>query len=1092
RALSTEGKQADVVTGRQSDTAMARAFTAARKGVSAAILYAIPLVAREESAWPSGQQIEESVAALIAFGQGLARLAAPGAPSPRVFILTHDAHNVDGASDGLAQSALIGAARTLAVECPDVALTLADIDEAALAGPKRLAQALAAMLSREEYIMRGGNFKVARLAARGQDDIALRKRAAAQLPRQTNFALTPQRPHGLATLTWQDCGSREPAAGEVRVRVSAAGLNFRDVMAATGLLPKDAEKDAADAALGLEFAGIVERIGEEVNNVRVGDRVFGMARGCLRQGLTIAADRIYRVPDNLRDEAAAAIPSVYLTAHYALNHLARVRAGERVLIHSGAGGVGLAAIALAQRSGAEIYATAGTPEKRAYLQSLGVRAVMDSRSLQFAEDVRTATGGEGVDVVLNALPGPFIEKGLACLAPSGRFIELGKRDVYDDRALGLRALRRNISLHVVDLAALLDERPALICALMNELIGLFSAGEIAPPPLTVFPASQTTDAFRYFANAKHIGKIVIDLRDPDTPVQASPDAIALDPRASYLVTGGLSGFGFAIARDLAQAGAGRVVLASRSGVTGDEVTDEIASLRVQGADIDMLALDVADKAAVDRLIRDLNASDKPLKGIVHAAVAYDDAPLERMTPARIGTAFAPKVAGGLNLTQAVLDGGLKLDFFLSLSSLAQVIGWRGQSNYAAANAFLDSLARRQRALGIPGVCLNLGMLGEAGFVARSEAMTDFLESAGWRPLSNGQALQAVRTALASEAPTLTYAAADWPRLRASEPALAASPRLAGMMQGAGGPAAAGQLLPHVEPTQRPAHAEASIRREIAAVLRLDADRIEARRPLNDIGLDSLSSFELWNRIEAALGLSIPLPRFVEAATLDALVKLACSLADECARTAAQRDGIAAEAMDQGVDAPDLLPRERRLVEAETARMTSDHGRRALEVALAVTAEPAVAPADVCAAWQAVLPTDLEPHVQIMTTPSGNGSRIVLRVARQHLDGWSAALVMEALLARLGGAPAEMLKDCCEQRRVNEINQLTGANRTRHLAFWSEMLKQPPGPIPFARRSRALAPVGFGLNRGPTARIAALKRADGRIANPSGRVSGGWD
>ena len=296
------------------------------------------------------------------------------------------------------------------------------------------------------------------------------------MPRQANFALKPQRPHGIDTLSWQECEAATPRPDEVRVRVSAAGLNFRDVMAATGLLPKDAEKDDAGEALGLEFAGVIESIGAGVEGLAPGDRVFGMARGSLRRDLTLAADRVYRVPDNLSDEQAAAIPSVYLTAHYALHHLARLRAGERVLIHSGAGGVGVAAIALAKRLGAEIYATAGSAEKRDYLKSLGVRAVMDSRSLAFADEVLAATGGEGVDLVLNALPGPFIEKGLACLAPSGRFIELGKRDIYDDRALGLKALRRNISLHVVDLAALIDERPALIRDLMDELIALFAVG----------------------------------------------------------------------------------------------------------------------------------------------------------------------------------------------------------------------------------------------------------------------------------------------------------------------------------------------------------------------------------------------------------------------------------------------------------------------------------------------------------------------------------------------------------------------------------------------------------------------------------------
>ncbi len=609
------------------------------------------------------------------------------------------------------------------------------------------------------------------------------------------------------------------------------------------------------------------------------------------------------MPAKLSDEQAAAIPSVYLTAHYALGHLARLRAGERVLVHSGAGGVGVAAIALAKRLGAEIYATAGSAEKRDYLKSLGVRKVMDSRSLGFADEVLAATGGEGVDVVLNALPGPFIEKGLACLAPSGRFIELGKRDIYDDRSLGLKALRRNISLHVVDLAALLDERPALIRELMDELIALFASGEIAPPPLTVFPAGQVTDAFRYFAQGKHIGKIVVDMRDPDAAVRAAPDGCALDPDGSYLVTGGLSGFGFAIARDLVEAGAGRVVLASRSGVAHDEVAEEIARLKAQGADIVSLALDVADKAQVDKAIRDLAAGDKPLKGIVHAAVTYEDAPLDRMTPDKIAAVFAPKVAGGLNLTHAVIDSGAELDFFLSISSLAQVVGWRGQSNYAGANAFLEGLARAQRAHGIPGACLNLGMLGEAGFVARSEAMTGYLESAGWRPLANGEALRAVRTALASENANLTYAAADWTRLRASEQALAASPRLAPLAQGASDAAhAAGQSLAQLDAAQRAPRAEAVIRQEIAAVLRLDAAKIEARRPLGDIGLELAVVVRIVEPDRGRARPVDPAAAFCRSGDAGSAGRIGLRLAEESAR-AAHPDTPAQDAVAQAETKP---------------------------------------------------------------------------------------------------------------------------------------------------------------------------------------------
>ncbi len=866
--------------------AITQSFATARHGAPSAIAYALPLDMADEE-WPCCPDLVDAAAQIVAFGQALIRLSASGRASPRVIMMTRQARTPDDSlgMEGLAQSALIGVARTLAIECADVPISLADFDDATLRDPVRTAAALVSMNSGEEYCVRNGKPRVSRLVAKPQKDFVLRARPAARLPRNRSFALKPQGPQGIDALAWQECDSGAPGAGDVRVRVGAAGLNFRDVMAATGLLPKEAEKDEAGAALGLEFAGSIEGLGDDVGDLAPGDRVFGMARGSLCRDLTLPAGRVYRVPPNLNDEQAAAIPSVYLTAHYALSHLGRLRAGETILVHSGAGGVGVAAIALAKRLGVTVFATAGSAEKRDYLKSLGVRMAMDSRSLDFAEEVLAATGGQGVDLLLNALPGPFIEKGLACLAPSGRFVELGKRDVYEDRSLGLKALRRNISFHVVDLAALLDERPTLVRELMDELIAMFASGEIAPPPLTVFPASRVTDAFRHFAQAKHIGKIVVDMRDADAAVRAAADGIALDPDGGYLVTGGLSGFCFAIGRDIAAAGAGRIILASRSGVARDAMADEIARLKAAGKDIVCLALDVADKNQVEAIVRDLANSSKPLKGIVHAAVAYDDAPLARMTPDSIAAVFAPKVAGGLNLTQAAISSGAELDFFLSISSLAQVLGWRGQSNYAGANAFLEGLARAQRAHGIPGVCLNLGMLGESGFVARSGAMTSYLQSAGWLPIADGEALRAARMALASEATGLTFAAADWARLRASETALARSSRLAALAQGPEG-AAQAQSLAQLDTAQRRPHAEAIIRKEIAAVLRLEPAKIEAQRPLGDIGLDSLSSFELWNRIEAALGLSIPLARFVEAATLDALADLACSVAEEEVRSAA--------------------------------------------------------------------------------------------------------------------------------------------------------------------------------------------------------------
>ncbi len=1036
------------------------------------IAYALPLDWPETADWPNDTEIADAVTRLITFGQSLAQR---GASTRTIWILTRNAR---GEAPDIVQSALIGAARTLAIECPDVKFHLADLDRAALAQPGWVDILLSAG-GTSEFLVRGGKILASRLKAQAAEDIVLRTRAAAELPPGGDFVLRQDGSRGIDALAWQEAKQRMPEAGEVGLRIDAAGLNFRDVMAAAGLLPKEAESGDAGAALGLEFAGVIERAGEGVD-LAPGTRVLGMARGALRRHLTLPAGHVFPVPAALSDAQAACIPSVYLTAHYALSHLGRVSPGEKILIHSGAGGLGLAAVALAQRLGAEVYATAGSAEKRDYLKSLGVRHVMDSRSLAFADEVLRLTGGQRVDLVLNALPGAFIDKGLACLAPYGRFIELGKRDVYDDRAVGLKALRRNVSLHVVDVAALIDERPALAQALMGELLALFESGALAPPPVKVFPATQAAEAFRTFSQGRHIGKIALDLRDTEVQVRRARDGgFPVDADSTYLVTGGLSGFGFAIGQRLAEAGAGRVVLASRSGIARGEAQAAIARLRESGADIVTLALDVADAAQVETVIRDLTAGGKPLKGVIHAAVTYADAALAQMTRDKIDAVLATKVAGGLNLTRAALAAGAKLDFFLSLSSLAQVVGWRAQSNYAAANAFLAGLALMQRARGIPGACINLGMLGEAGHVARSGTMTGYLQSAGWLPIRNDEALGAAVTAMASKQAVVTYAAADWKRLRASETALAGSGRLDALAAEAGEGATPAHGLAQAVAPERPAIAMTIVRDAVAAILRLDAATIDVYAPLGGLGLDSLSSFELWNRIEAASATAIPLARFTEAATAAALADLVCALVEEATRTktvtpSAGQPSEPDESTTQA--APVLLPRERWPADMRTARMTSDHGSHALDVDIVVTVEPAVDDDEISEAWNALAQRHAlaDDNVRLNGAQFGGATQITLCASRADLDRWSAALVVQELLESLGGVPAKNKPagKSWEAVRRYELAQLNGALRLRHETFWAEMLRDAPPPVYFAKRSRALAPAGFGLNRGPTIRLRA--------------------
>jgi acyl transferase domain-containing protein/NADPH:quinone reductase-like Zn-dependent oxidoreductase/NAD(P)-dependent dehydrogenase (short-subunit alcohol dehydrogenase family)/acyl carrier protein len=1068
---------------------IAQTTNIARIAEATHIAYALPLDLSDSDPWAAGDKVVDAVWQLIAFGQMLSKL---GGAERQAWILTRNARA--NLPDPL-QRSLVGAARALAIECVDVRFHLVDLDDGALS-QANWPQLLLSASDAPELLMRGRALLAPRLKTQVIDDIPLRVRRTAELAAGADFVLRQNGPRSLDALCWQDTRSPVPNPGEVCVRVHAAGLNFRDVMAATGLLPRDAENGEAAAALGLEFCGTVESAGEGAA-LAPGTRVVGMARGALRRFLTLPAARLYPAPVALTDAEAACVPSVYLTVHYALSHLARTNAGDKVLVHSGAGGIGLAAVALTQRIGVEVYATAGSEEKRAYLKSLGVEHVMDSRSLDFADEVLSSTGGKGVDVVLNALPGAFIDKGLGIVAPYGHFVELGKRDVYGDRAIGLKALRKNVSLHVVDVAALIDERPALARQMMDELLQMFTAGEIKPPPVRLFAASQVADAFHHFSQGRHIGKIAIDLRDPDAEVHRGRDAgFAPDSQAAYLVTGGLSGFGFAIGQRLIDEGAGKVILASRSGVARSDAKEALERLRATGADVEVLAVDVTDARQVDTAIRKLGAGGKPLKGIIHAAVTYADAALAQMDRAKIEAVLATKVDGAINLTRAAMTACLKLDFFLSLSSLAQVTGWRGQSNYAAANAFLEALAHVQRAHGIPGCCLNLGMLGEAGFVARNQSMTGYLQSAGWLPITNDDALAAAAMTVANTSPALTFAAADWPRLRASETALAASGRLDALAASEGDGADTRNLMQLDAAARKPA-ALAIVRAQAAAVLRIDPAKIDAGSRLEDLGLDSLSSFELWNRIEAASATAIPLARFTEATTVDALAELLCALTEETSRLRSSTPSSARVATpEEGTrgDAAVLLPRERWVAAMRSARMTSDHGRQALETGLAVTVEPNIDAGLLGATWAAVArrhvltatfdciaaadftdatwrTLDSTTGARLTCAQAGDATQLALRGSCALLDHCSLALLMQELLEAFAGVPARnKATEPWVATRDREIAELSGEQYLRHKTFWAEMLKDPPRPVYFARRSRALAPVGFGLNRGPTVRL----------------------
>ena len=881
-ALGARGEQVKIFTPSADTAIYQRTYLEAfrscfARSPLAGIVYAPPLSCSTRRHSDIAAAASDGVMRATAFGQALAQFAADE-PMPTITVLTHGARVLETqdvmTDGGIAQSALLGLFRTIALEVPDIALQLIDLDDDALHEPGIALDILTTATPETEFLVRSGKAYVARLGEVGTNELTPSSIPRSKLGRSRNFALRHTGPPGTDGMRWQLAPLAPIGPDDVTVEVRAVGLNFRDVMAVSGLLPEHAEPTPAIEALGLELSGIVVARGANVRELNTGDHVLGMARGALQRYVTCPASSLHQAPAGLMHVQAATIPSAFLTAHYALNHIARLQSGESILIHSATGGVGLAAIALARRAGARIIATAGSPQKREYLTHLGIGDVFDSRSLDFADDVMRTTGGRGVDVVLNALEGPFIDKGLTCLAPYGRFLELGKRDVYADSALGLRRLRSNISFHVIDVAALIADKPERAAIMLGDVLSLLHANEIEALPVSTYGASDIGDAVRLMAGARHIGKVVVQLDDPDVEFESGlADGALLDPDGTYLVTGGTSGFGRAVGEWLAARGAGRVILASRNADLGK---DKSCSAKIK-----TLCLDVTDAEQVADAVASMTKSDKPLRGIIHAAVVYDDALLSNMTTDRICRVLAPKIEGALNLNRAVASSGAQLDFFVSFSSLAQVVGWTGQSNYAAANSLLEGLAHLQRARGIPGRCINWGALDESGHVARSKKMRSYLATAGWIGIDNETAIAYLAKALDSDPPALTIAAADWMRLAATHPALARSPRTAGLTSAAQtgtDPLSHGLTALHGDELE--AAALRLVCTEAAKVLRTSTDDLAARDTLDEAGIDSLSTFELRLRIEQRLGLEVPMSRYVQASRFHDLATLARALVEE--------------------------------------------------------------------------------------------------------------------------------------------------------------------------------------------------------------------
>ncbi|HEY7768947.1 SDR family NAD(P)-dependent oxidoreductase, partial [Longimicrobium sp.] len=672
---------------------------------------------------------------------------------PRLWLVTRGAQPAGGPVHA-AQAPLWGLGRVIALEHPELACAAVDLDPADAADE---AGALFGEIWREgehpQAAFRGGRVLDAvldRFVPRPPAD-AGRKAGPAAVRLETSG------PGVLENLALVPAPRRAPGAGEVEVRVRAAGLNLRDVLHALDLLPDT----AAAMPFGFECAGTVAAVGSGVSGLAVGDEVLvGPTVGGMTSYLTVDAALAVRIPPGMSFEAAATVPLAFLTAYYGLHHLAGLRAGDRVLIHAAAGGVGQAAVQLARRAGAEVFATA-SPGKWDALREMGVAHVMNSRTLDFADQVLEATGGEGVDVVLNSLNGDFIPASLRALRRGGRFVEIGKIGIWD--AEQVAALDRGIVYLPFDLGEVRASRPALVRSMLEELGRMLHEGEIQPLPFRSFPLDDAASAFRFMAQARHVGKVV--LTTPDEPASADRAAVTLREDASYLVTGGLGALGLHVARWMVEGGARDLVLVGRS-APGEGARDAIAEMKRAGARVQVLQADVSDAEQAARVLEAARDGGPPLRGIVHAAGVLDDGVLLQQSWERFEGVLAPKVRGAWNLHR--LTAGLPLDFFVLFSSAAALLGSPGQGSYAAGNAYLDALAHQRRGEGLPALSVGWGMWGGDGMAARASGRSQARRAEqGMGSIEPRAGVRVLERLLGENAAQVGVIPVDWPKFLAA-------------------------------------------------------------------------------------------------------------------------------------------------------------------------------------------------------------------------------------------------------------------------------------------------------------------------------------
>lgn len=668
-----------------------------------------------------------------------------------------------------------------------------------------------------------------------------------------------------------------PNDDELEILVENTSINFKDYLKVTNKISKDAlEGTKSQDAIGLDCAGIVTRVGKNVTKFKVGDRVLSATPGTFKSYVTVDAKVVGKCPDILAKDGSHAI-TAYLTAIYCLEDKAHLQKGDKVLIHNASGGVGLAAINYANLVGAEIFATAGSEEKRDYLRSLGIEHVFNSRDLDFSRKISEITNGRGVDVILSSLTGEMFHQSLAVLAPFGKYLEIGKMNAIDDLLLPMKIFSKNLSFISIDLDQLGNEIPEEISRLIEVMHDYIASGQLPPLPVKMYNPDQVADAFRLIEQGKHIGKVVINFKDQTAEVEEREKPL-FKTDATYMITGGTKGLGLEIAGWMLENGAQNLALLSRSGEKDPKVKTVIDGLRKKAANINVYATDVASLESLSATFQAISKNLPPLAGIFHGAMVLDDGFLLDMNDDRFRKVLKPKVDGTMNLHKLSKD--LTLDVFVMFSSLSSLIGHLGQANYIVANTMLDSFAYYRRSKGLPATTVNLGVLGQAGVISRDDNLKKMVNDFGIQSFTNEEVLLGLKEIVRTQPVQVGFFDVDWNTIEKSFKSSKFSlfEELIQENVGSNSRLNAEQAknwseLLALDSMKRQELVVGLLTEELSQILKMPQDSIPSDKGVNFLGVDSILSVQLIRAINDRLAIELSPMEFTSGPNLKQVARI---------------------------------------------------------------------------------------------------------------------------------------------------------------------------------------------------------------------------